>query len=666
MEPDFSGYVTKAGLKCSDGRTITPEAFKHMNGSTVPLVWRHDHDSAENVLGHVVLEHRNDGVYGKGYFNDTKQGQNAKALVQHKDITAMSIFANQLVEKAKSVLHGMIREVSLVLAGANPGALIDYVRVAHSDDPNDVTVLDDEAVIYTGLTFQHEDAKVEEKKTETKEEKTEETVEHDGSTVRDVYDAMTEEQKAVLNYMVGAALQAAANNAAHSDNKNEGDLEHQEGTDDMTKRTNVFEQQQGGEQKEQHTLTHDAMKGIVADAVKRGSLKAAVEAYALEHGINDIDILFPDAKTIGNTPDFNKRRTEWVANVLNSTRHSPFSRVKSIVADLTQDDARAKGYIKGSYKKEEWFGLTSRITTPTTVYKKQALDRDDVLDITDFDVVAWLKAEMRLMLEEELARAILIGDGRDPGDEDKVKDPGAAAEGAGIRAIANENELYATTVYINLGDASSSYTEVVESVMRARRFFKGTGTPTFYTTAQTLVEMMLTKDTLGRRLWNNKAELAAALMVADIVEVEVMDQESDILGIIVNLQDYNVGADRGGEINMFDDFDIDYNKQKYLIETRISGALVRIKSAMVLRTTTGTNVLVAPNDPTFVSSTGVVTIPSQTGVVYKNADTSATLSSGAQSALSAGATLNVVAVPASGYYFATSEEDTWSFTRPAA
>ena len=654
---DFSGYATKAGLKCSDGRTITAEAFKHQDKVTVPLVWQHGHNSPDNILGHAVLEARPDGVYAYGFFNETPPGVQTRALVLHKDIKNLSIWANALVEKSKTVLHGMIREVSLVLSGANPGALIDYVQIQHSDDPDDVTTSAEVAVIHTGL--------------EIEVTADEEAIAHAEKTLKDVYETLTEEQKTLVHYMVDVALNTPQSDAAtHSDGSktddkdNEGELAHQEGTD-MTKH-NVFEQ--GGETKtEKHELSHADVQGILADAMKPGStLKTAVKEYAVQHGITDIDVLFPDAKSLQDRPEFNKRRTEWVSGVLNGTRHSPFSRVKSIVADLTQDAARAKGYIKGTYKKEEWFGVTKRTTTPTTIYKKQKLDRDDIVDITDFDVVAWMKMEMRMMLDEEIARAILIGDGRAVDDEDKIRDPAAATDGAGIRSIANEHELYATTVRVNIDDASSTYQEVIESILRARRFYKGSGTPTLYTTEAVIVEMLLCKDANLRRYYNSVQDLASALMVSAIVAVEPMEDETDLVGIIVNLDDYNIGADRGGEINSFDDFDIDYNQYKYLMETRLSGALVKIKSALIIRKVASTEVLVAPTVPTFVASTGVVTIPTKTGVVYKNNDTSATLSAGAQTALAAGATLNVIAVPASGYYFSTNAEDQWAFTRDAA
>lgn len=665
---DFSGYVTKAGLKCSDGRTIMPEAFQHMDGVRVPLVWQHGHSSPDNVLGHVELEARTDGVYGYGYFNETAQGLTSRALVEHGDVKALSIYANKLVEKAKSVFHGMICEVSLALKGANPGAFIENVTIRHGDGLDDET-LDDEAIIHTGLPLEHEQPKGAEKDTD------EDELEH--ATVQEVYDSLTDEQKTVVNYMIGAALEGVgqSDDAQHSEGDdntdgdsagedNEGDLNHQEGTEVSR---NVFEQNKGGQGQaaETHTLTHDDLQSIFEAGQRSGSLKHAVEEYALAHGITDIDVLFPEAKNLTSTPEFDKRRTEWVAGVLGGTRKSPFSRVKSIVADLTQEEARAKGYIKGTLKKEEWFGVSKRTTTPTTVYKKQKLDRDDIIDITDFDVVAWMKGEMRLMLEEELARAILIGDGRDPGDEDHILDPMAVSSGEGVRSILHEHELYAATLTVNIDDASSSQIEAVDAIVSGMQYYKGTGSPTFYTTLPVVTKMLLTRDEFGRRLWRNRAELAAEMGVAAIVDVEVMEDEEDLLGIIVNLQDYNIGADRGGETTLFDDFDLDYNQYKYLIETRLSGALVKIRSALILKKTAAANVLVEPNDPTFVESTGVVTIVATTGVVYKNADTLATLSAGPQTALAPGATLNVIATPSAGFYFASNMEDEWSFTRPA-
>ena len=580
MEADFSGYVTKAGLKCADGRTITPKAFEHMDGKKVPLLWQHGHDNPENVLGHVLLESRDDGVYGHAYLNETPQGDNARKLVEHGDITMFSIFANQLVEKSKSVLHGFIREVSLVLSGANPGARIENVAVRHSD--GDIETLDEEAVIYSGQTLEHADSK------------------SSGKTVKDVYQTFSDEQKEVVHFMIGAALEAADSDddsASHSDleedeydDDDEDSLNHKEGSD-MTR--NVFE---GNDTKTddvaKHTLSHSDVKAIVADAQNRGSLKAAVESYALQHGIEDIDMLFPEAKNLTDRPEWIKRRTEWVAGVLNGTRKSPFSRIKTMTADITHEEARALGYIKGNMKKEEFFGLAKRTTGPTTVYKKQKLDRDDIIDITDFDVVSWLKAEMRVMLEEELARAILVGDGRpvedpaNPGEPnpDKIKDPAGQQDGLGVRSIANEDDLYATKVTMDFPspDDSEGWELIVDEIQLAMDDYKGSGTPTLFTTRRTQTRLLQVRDRMGRRLWRNAGELAAELGVDRIVPVEVLEQHEDLVGIIVNLSDYVVGTDRGGEINFFDDFDIDYNQYKYLYETRLSGALVKMKSAIVL------------------------------------------------------------------------------------
>ena len=587
MKADFSGYATKAGLKCSDGRTIMPEAFKHMDGATVPLVWQHGHSSPDNILGHAVLEAREDGVYAYGYFNDTDPGKNAKRLVQHNDIKNLSIYANQLVEKAKSVFHGVIREVSLVLSGANPGALIDNVAIQHSD--GDTEVLDDEAVIYTGLELQHEDG--ENQNGSVSHESDDDDDDDDDTTVQDIYDSLSKEQKDVVHYMIGAALEeAGAGKSAEQSDKDEDDLSHEEGLQDM----NVFEKQgkTGTEGGEKHVLTHDAIKGIMADADKLGSLKEAVEGYALTHGINDIELLFPDYRTQDATPEWVRRRTEWVAGVLNGVRSNPFTRLKTRHADITHEEARAKGYVKGDMKKEEFFGVAQRTTGPQTVYKKQQLDRDDILDITDFDVVAWLKSEMRIMLEEELARSILVGDGREVTDEDKIKDPAGQPEGSGIRSILNDHELYAHKVPVTLPEPDATtgavdYEPLVEAVARARRFYKGSGTPTLYTTEAIKTEMLLSKDNYGRRRYNTDAELASALRVSAVVAVEAMEdltegEGNNLLGIIVNLADYSVGADKGGEVNFFDDFDIDFNQYKYLIETRVSGALTKVKSALVL------------------------------------------------------------------------------------
>jgi hypothetical protein len=650
-EPDFSGYVTRAGLKCSDGRTIMVDAFKHQDKTRVPLVWQHGHSEPTNVLGHINLENRTDGVYGFGFFNDTDQGKNAKTLVQHDDIKHLSIYANQLVEKASQVLHGIIREVSLVMAGANPGAFIDNVSVQHND--GQVVTLEDEAIINTDVELTHADDPASKPEDKPKE---------DDTTVQDVYDAMTEEQQSVVHYMVGAALEAAnsGNGAEHTA------ITHQEKEGTWMSR-NVFEQQKQEKEKgsgpERHVLSHDDIKGIVADAQKGGSLKAAVEAYALSHGIDNIDVLFPDARAVESTPDFDKRRTEWVAAVINGTKHSPFSRIKNFVADITHDEARARGYIKGSLKKEEFFGVSKRTTGPSTVYKKQKLDRDDIIDITDFDVVAWLKGEMRLMLDEELAGAILIGDGREIDDPDKIKDPVGAVDGTGIRSILNDHELYVAELNVNIDDANSKPEEVVEAVMYGMEMYKGSGSPTFYTTLKNLTWMLLAKDGMGRRLWRTASDLASEMGVGSIVAVEILDREPDVVGIIVNLKDYTLGADKGGDVSMFDDFDIDYNQYTYLLETRLSGALTKIRSAMVVRKVAAGSVLVVPTEPNFDGTT--ITVPTVAGVTYKRGDTDATVTTAVPIVLAADQELRIYAVPGAGKYFADDQHDEWTYKNEA-
>lgn len=663
MEADFSGYATKAGLKCTDGRTIMPNAFQHQDKMRVPLVWQHGHSDPENVLGHAILENRQDGVYAYGFFNNSDKAKHARGLVQHKDISMLSIWANQLIERSGKVIHGAIREVSLVLSGANPGALIENVTIQHSD--GDEQIIEDEAIIFTGLEleFKHSVEEVDEAPDivtdnvapeevatpEIKEPLVELThadsapAPAEDPTVQDVYDSMTEEQKTVLHFMIGEALSSVG----HSDISDDD----QEGTTTMT---NVFETQ--GEPKS-HSLSHDDMQEIVSAAVRGGSLKHAVEEYALAHGITDIDYMFPDAQAIDSTPEWLQRRTEWVGQFLGATRKSPFSRIKTLSADITEEEARAKGYITGSLKKEEFFSVNKRSTTPTTVYKKQKLDRDDVVDITDFDVVTWLKGEMRVMLDEEIARAALIGDGRDISHEDKI-------DAQCIRPIAYDNELFTTVVNVNIDDANSSVQEIIDALVLNRSKYKGTGLPTFYTTETYVARFLLLKDSLGRRIYSSLADIALELRCAEIVPVEVMEEVPEIVGILVNPVDYVFGSDRGGEINMFDDFDIDYNNLKYLIETRCSGALVKLKSAIVIKKVASRDVLVTPTAPTFVPSTGVLTITDTTGVVYTKLPNTVVNASGSPyAAISPGASITIVATPASGYYFATSDDDTWTFTR---
>ena len=680
MTADFGGYATRHGVQCADGRTILPGAFKDNDGQIVPLVWQHGHSDVNNVLGHCKLEYRDDGVYAHAYFNETAQGQNAKMQVQHGDLKFLSIFANQLVEKArqgiqhaKDVVRGNIREVSLVLAGANPGAYIDNVTIIHSDGDADVDVT--EAVITTGIELDVDIAHADDDK--------------GSETVQDVLDTMSEKQKNVLYYMIGQALETEG--VKHSDtdegdveeddaddddveedvveddaedddadtgsDTEAGDVQHENSQEDNSMTHNVFDQAKKTQDVHpQVTLSHGDVQGIVASAMKGGSLKDAVESYALEHGIENLDYLFPDAQTLENSPAFISRRMEWVDKVLSGVRKSPFSRIKTITADITPDEARARGYIKGNMKNEEFFALSKRETTPQTVYKKQKLDRDDVIDITTLDVVAWLKAEMKVMLDEEIAGAILVGDGRSAGDDDKIKE-------TNIRPIVSDAELYVTTVNTNLDDANSSVEELVDGVIANRRYYKGSGQPTFFTTESTISSFLTVKDNFGRRLYGNLQEVAAVLRVTEVVPVEVMERVPDLVGVMVNLSDYTLGADRGGQATMFDDFDIDYNKLRYLIETRLSGALTQPKAAIVFRKTAGSSVLRTPTEPSFDGTT--VTVPTVTGVIYKNADTDATLTTGSPVTLADGDSLHVVAVPSAGSHFANNAEDEWTYTNEA-
>ena len=574
---DFSGWATKANLKCSDGRTIMKDAFKHNDGQTVPLVWNHQHNDPNEVLGHALLENRDEGVYAYCTFNDTESGKTAKLLVQHGDVNALSIYANQLKQKMSNVLHGNIREVSLVLAGANPGASIDSI-IMHGEES------DEEAIIYTGeeITLAHSsdnstDAKGSEGTKKEDNKMADDIKKTDGEeTVADVFNTLSEKQKTVVYAMIGQALEDAGV-TDDDDEDYEDEMGHSEG-DDYMKR-NVFD----NDEQQDDVLSHAAMETIIGDAKRFGSLKESFLAHADEYGIEQIDYLFPEAKTLNNPPEFIKRDTGWVSTVMGAVHHTPFSRIKSVFANITEDEARAKGYIKGNLKKEEVFSLLKRTTTPTTIYKKQKLDRDDVIDITDFDVVAWLKSEMRIMLDEEIARAILIGDGRLSSSDDKINE-------SNIRPVVSDAELYTirqkVSVAANATDDDKAKA-MIKSAVKARKNYKGSGNPTFFTTEDWLTNALLLEDTQGHRLYKNDSEVAAAMRVSKIVTVPVMEgvkgpEGGDLIGIIVNLADYNVGADKGGAVNMFDDFDIDYNQQKYLIETRCSGALIKPYSAIEL------------------------------------------------------------------------------------
>lgn len=561
---DFSGWCTRSNLKCADGRTIMEDAFKENDGQVVPLVWNHQHNDPLNVLGHALLENRKGGMYSYCTFNDTESGQAAKQLVEHGDVKALSIYANQLKQQPNgNVFHGAIREVSLVLAGANPGAYIDSI-IKHDADS------EEEAIIYTGedITLIHAEEEIdpeEEAPKDNKQKEGDKPMEKE-KTVQDVWDTLTEEQKTVVYAMIGQALEDAENDNEDSKGDEEG-MKH-----------NVFENDD-----QTNTLSHDAMNAIIGDAKRYGSLKESFLAHAGDYGIDNIDFLFPEAQNINGTPEFIKRDTGWVSKVMGAVHHTPFSRIKSQFADLREDEARAKGYLKGNLKKEEVFSLLKRTTTPTTVYKKQKLDRDDVVDITDFDVVAWLKAEMRMMLDEELARAFLIGDGRLASSDDKINE-------SNIRPVAYDDDLYCVKAQVSVAKGADSATkakEFINTVIRSRKNYKGSGNPVLYTTEDVVTDILLLEDTLGHKLYKSVEEVATALRVKEIVTVEVMEgikgkKGGDLMGIIVNLNDYNVGADKGGAINMFDDFDIDYNQQKYLIETRCSGALVKPFSAIAV------------------------------------------------------------------------------------
>lgn len=556
MVCDCSGYATKANIRCSDGRIILTNAFKHNDGATVPLVWHHMRDSVDNVLGKAVLENRPDGVYAYCTFNDTESGQNAKALVMHGDITSLSIYANHLKQRGNAVEHGEIREVSLVYAGANPGARIDNLSINHGDGYEDI---EDEVIIYSGDNFTLEDKPMRTRNASFSHE--DNTGSEAGKTVREVFESFSEEQKNVVYAMIAAALEEADDEEEGDD----GDMGH-----------NVFE----NDVNEGNFLSHDEQAAIFSDAQKCGSLKESFLAHAQSYGIENIEILFPDAKTVTNTPDFVKRETDWVAGVISGVHHSPFSRIKSTAADITADEARAKGYVKGNLKKEEVIKVLKRVTTPTTIYKKQKLDRDDIVDITDFDVVAWLKQEMRIMLDEEIARAILVGDGREADDEDKINEEH-------VRPIWKEDDMYAHHVTVQ---SSTTTEDLMESIIRAMEVYEGSGSPALYTTQGFVTDMLLLKDKVGRRIYETETSVANALGVSKIVKVPVMKnltrtvdgQTRNLFGIIVNLKDYYAGADKGGHISMFDDFDIDYNRYKYLMETRMSGALVHPKSAIVI------------------------------------------------------------------------------------
>ena len=617
---DFSGWATKADLLCSDGRVISKHAFEHCDGMKVPLCWNHKHNSPEEVLGHALLESRDDGIYAYGYFNDTESGQNAKICVQHGDINALSIYANKLKQQGRNVIHGMIREVSLVHCGANPGAFIDSV-IMHSDDSSQ------EGAIYTGEIFDYvseaishaDNSEKGEKEVAEETKKPETTPENENEkeeTVEDVFNTLSEKQKTVVYAIIGQALEDAEKGSEkeetvkHADDSDDDDetVEDVFNTLSEKQKTVVYaligqaledaeaDKNEGGKgdmahnlfendmENTQEVLSHAEMTAILDDAKKCGSLKEAV----LAHGITDIDVLFPDAKSPTDDPQFVKRNDDWVEKVLSGVHHSPFARIKTILADVTAKDARARGYAKGNLKVEEVFKLLKRVTNPTTVYKKQKLDRDDMLDITDFNVLPWLKSELRMMLNEELARAYLIGDGRDPVEEanDKIDEEC-------IRPIWKMEDLFTVKVAVAAtGDAEEKAKAFINACVKSRKNYQGSGNPTMFMPEDLLTDCLLIEDQTGRVIYDTIEKLASRLRVKEIVPVPVMENQTRVgkddqktytlAGIYVNLKDYNVGTNRGGEITMFDDFDIDYNQHKYLMETRCSGSLVKPHSAVAI------------------------------------------------------------------------------------
>lgn len=590
---DFGGWATKANLLCSDGRVIMPDAFAHNDGQRVPLVWNHQHSDPDHILGYADLENRPEGVYAHCKFNETDTGNVAKQLVQHGDIVSLSIYANGLTEKKSHVTHGNIREVSLVLAGANPGAGIDSVTLSHGEDS------DDEGIVYsdTSLDLAAEVSHSDDTNSELShaDDNSDKKSEDGEETVMDVFNTLNEKQKNAVYAMIGAAYEATPP-AKDEENTNE------EGDTDM--KHNVFDTDV---QKENQVLSHSDITAIISDAKRTGSLRDAAiahnageithaatddDGHQVTYGVANIDYLFPDARNITREPLFIKRDTGWVTVVMSAVKHSPFSRIKSIFADITADDARAKGYLKGKQKVEEVFTLLKRSTTPTTIYKKQKMDRDDVVDITDFDVVSWIKSEMRVMLDEEIARAILVGDGRSTASDDKINE-------SNIRPIWKDDSLYTIKATVQLGASETETTKgkkFIKAVLKARKNYKGSGNPILLTTEDVLTDLLLIEDTNGRNIYESVDKLATALRVSKIVTSPVLENQTragvelvdgdtktrTLMGIIVNLTDYTVGADKGGAVNLFEDFDIDFNQQKYLIETRCSGALTKPYSAIAI------------------------------------------------------------------------------------
>ena len=637
---DFSGYATRAGVKCADGRVIEPQAFVHNDGDTVPLVWQHGHNSPSNILGHAVLELKDDGVYAYGFFNESEKAMDAKESVRHGDIRRMSIYANNLRETDNLVHSGIIREVSLVIAGANPGATIDNVTIQHSDDY--IEVVEDKAIIHSGenITPTDEGDNMPEGQNETGEK-----------TLQDILDDMTEEQRDAVDYLVGAAIESVQDDDDDDTNDDEDDdssaahsaLTHAD-KDSTSMSHNLFENS-GNSSKQTigDILTSDQISGILHDAMEGGSLKHALEQFALQHSVTDIEGLFPQHKLDGGVQIYD-RQNEWVTKVLNGVRKIPMTRIRTVIADMTPEEARAKGYVKGNEKIEQVFGWLKRETDATTVYKKQSIDRDDLLDITDFDIVAFFWTEMRGKLMEALAEAILIGDGRSAMDPDKINEDR-------IRPIASDIDFYAPKVTL---PSNSDPRDIVKAIIRSRKDYRGSGNPTLFTTTDFITDLLLIEDRNQRRVYETVDSLKSALRVSDVVEVEYFNQDPTVVGILVNLSDYTVGTNKGGEITRFDDFDIDFNKYKYLIETRISGSLTKPMSAIVIKREEGD--VATPQSPSFNSETNEVQIPTTTGVVYSIKGEAVT------GVVEIDEVTQVDASAASGYYIPANTINSWTFS----
>ena len=585
---DFSGYATRNNIKCSDGRVILKDAFKQNDGQKVPLVWNHQHNDPNEVLGHALLENREDGVYAYCKFNDTESGQTAKSLVNNGDVDKLSIYANKLKTQMNNVMHGCIREVSLVLAGANPGAYIDSV-IVHGEGTEDI---EEEGVIYTDehieiISHSDDNNSKLESEPETKKEdennimekQKEENNNKEEKTVQEIFDTLNEEQKTAVYAIVGQAVEDAQNGALEDDDEEEDE----EGEENM--KHNVFDNDNNDEVLQHSEILADA----IADAKKYGSLKDSVIEHAAINNITDIGKLFPDATALNKEPIMIEKDQSWVSKVMNSIKHTPFSRVKVTFGKMTEPQARAKGYIKGNKKTNIQMAALNRVVTPTTVYIKNEIDRDDVVDITDFDVVAWQKREMRKELDKELALAALLGDGRDISDNDKINEQNIIPIVKDVSTFTINYTITEGTDYKQTGNSHSdndSFTKgIIRAALRARKEYKGSGSPTLFTTEDYLTDMLLIEDQNGRAIYDSVEKLATALRVKEIVTIPEMEQDAyaDIVGVIVNMADYTMGADKGGSVNMFDDFDIDYNQMKYLMETRCSGALTVPYSAIVLK-----------------------------------------------------------------------------------